>query len=88
MPLSETETGRPGYFYFENEPGRRAAANLLTKDKASRIAAKIAKLQGRTVRPDDDDCATPMFSTSNAFLKSAIALELPFRAMTLGVIRP
>jgi len=32
------------YVYFENEPGRRSAAKLLTKDGGRRIAANIAKL--------------------------------------------
>ena len=32
------------YVYFEDDPGRRAAAKLLAKDEAHRIAANIAKL--------------------------------------------
>ena len=32
------------YVYFEEEPGRRSAAKLLSKDEARRIAATVAKL--------------------------------------------
>jgi hypothetical protein len=32
------------YVYFEEEPGRRSSAKLLTKDEARRIAANIPDL--------------------------------------------
>ncbi len=32
------------YVYYEEEPGRRAAAKLLTRDEAWRIAVNIARL--------------------------------------------
>jgi hypothetical protein len=32
------------YVYFEDEPGRRASANLMTRDEARRIASNIVKL--------------------------------------------
>ena len=42
--VSDANRQQLAYVYFENEPARRSAAKLLSKDEARRIAANIAKL--------------------------------------------
>ena len=42
--VKDSADQRVGNFYFEDEPGRRLRTKMPTRDKASRIAANIAKV--------------------------------------------
>jgi hypothetical protein len=60
--IRDTNEQALAYAYFEDEPGRRAAAHLPTRDEARRIAANIATLSEllRRLASTEPDCAGTM----------------------------
>ena len=63
------------YVYYENEPGGRSAAKLLTKDEARRIAAKSPNCRSFFASPDP--CQPPRMTAASATCDNGRPTNLP-----------
>jgi hypothetical protein len=71
--IAKDHTGHSlAYVYFEEEPGRRVAAHLLTRDDARRIAAQLSRNAHSTPKPSNIPVRVLLPSSENGLCEDAV----------------